>query len=80
MDRNVTVCQYADSDIGHMFYQFRTGVIRWNQLQCVLSEQLNFSYKDSKFKTNFVSKDKIMEQYFTAPSISYHNQESYGIT
>ena len=37
-------------------------------------------HKDLKFKQNIVSKDKMMVQYFTAPSFVYPNQESYGLT
>ena len=37
-------------------------------------------HKDLKFKQNIVSKDKMMVQYFTAPSFFYPNQESYGLT
>ena len=39
-------------------------------------------HKDLKFKIqeNIVSKDKMMVQYFTAPSFLYPNQESYGLT
>ena len=37
-------------------------------------------HKDSKFKQNIVSKDKMMVQCFTAPSFLYPNQKSYGLT
>ena len=38
-------------------------------------------YKDSKFKQNIVSKDKLMIlQYFTASSFFNPDQESYGLT
>ena len=41
--RRYVTCQHEGCDTGHMFYQCRTGVIRWNQLQCVLYEQCNCS-------------------------------------
>ena len=44
-----------------------------------LLEQINYS-QGFKVQANIVSQDKMMEQYFTIPSISYHNQESYGLT
>ena len=42
-------------------------------------EQINFS-QGFEVQENIVSKDKMTEQEFTAPSISYHNQVSYGLT
>ena len=36
--------------------------------------------KDLKFKQNIVSKDKMIVQYFPAPSIFFPNQEPYGLT
>ena len=37
-------------------------------------------HNDLKFKQNIVSKDKMIEQYFTALSFLYPNQDSYGLT
>ena len=37
-------------------------------------------HNNSKFKQNIISKDKMLEQYFTALSFLYPNQESYDFT
>ena len=37
-------------------------------------------HKDSKFKQDMFSNDKMMVQYFTASSFLYPNQEFYGLT
>ena len=48
----------------------------------MLSEPYNCSqrFEVEGLNVNLVSNDKMMDQYFTAPSVSYTNQEYYVFT